>query len=209
MQSTPIRLASLCLAGLLWLGAALALGGSGALKALRPPAPQLILVSLTFALLAAASWIPPLRAWALGVDLRVLVGIHVTRLVGAEFLAFYRRGELPFAFAVPGGWGDIPVATLALLVIAIGPPHTRGRRLVYAAWNLLGLGDLLFVVVTAARLALADPDSMRALLRLPLSLLPTFLVPLLIASHILIAVRLRLIPRYRIGEANSGGIGVS
>jgi hypothetical protein len=31
---------------------------------------------------------------------------------------------------------------------------------------------------------------MQALLRLPLSVLPTFLVPLIIASHVLIAIRL-------------------
>jgi hypothetical protein len=44
--------------------------------------------------------------------------------------------------------------------------------------------------MTAARLAAADPSSMRALLRLPLSLLPTFLVPLLMATHVWIFVRL-------------------
>jgi hypothetical protein len=49
---------------------------------------------------------------------------------------------------------------------------------------------MLFVVATAARLGLAEPSSMAALLRLPLSLVPTFLVPLIIASHILIFVRL-------------------
>jgi len=46
------------------------------------------------------------------------------------------------------------------------------------------------VVVTAARLATADPESMVALLRLPLSLLPTFLVPLIVASHVVLGVRL-------------------
>jgi hypothetical protein len=64
------------------------------------------------------------------------------------------------------------------------------RRRAYLVWNLLRLADILFVVATAARLGLADPDSMRTLLRLPLSLLPTFLVPLVIASHVLIARRL-------------------
>jgi hypothetical protein len=46
------------------------------------------------------------------------------------------------------------------------------------------------VILTAATQGLADPPSMRALLELPLSLLPTFLVPLIIASHLLIFVRL-------------------
>ena len=124
------------------------------------------------------------------VDVRLLVALHVTRFVGASFLTFYRRGELPFAFAVPGAWGDMAVATAALLVLASGAPRTKGRRLVYGTWNLLGLADLLFVVGTAARLGLASPGSMRPLARLPLSLLPTFLVPLLIATHVLIAVRL-------------------
>jgi hypothetical protein len=55
---------------------------------------------------------------------------------------------------------------------------------------VLGLLDILFVVATAARLGLAAPASMQALLRLPLCLLPTFLVPLIITSHVLLAIRL-------------------
>jgi hypothetical protein len=39
-------------------------------------------------------------------------------------------------------------------------------------------------------MALADPASMGPLRTLPLSLLPTFLVPLIIASHVLIFWRL-------------------
>jgi hypothetical protein len=54
----------------------------------------------------------------------------------------------------------------------------------------LGLIDILIVVTTATRLALRDPDSMVALLQLPLSLLPTFLVPLIIFTHLIIAIRL-------------------
>lgn len=55
---------------------------------------------------------------------------------------------------------------------------------------MLGLLDILFVVATAGRLGLAAPASMAAVLRLPLSLLPTFLVPLIITSHVLLAIRL-------------------
>ena len=58
-------------------------------------------------------------------------------------------------------------------------------------WNAAGLLDIMGVVVSAAEHALADRTSMAALLHLPLSLLPTFLVPLIIASHIFIFSRLR------------------
>ncbi len=176
--------------GLVWLGLALALGASGRLAGLRPPAPQLVLLGLTAVTVLAGVWVPSLRAWALRVDLRGVVALHLSRFVGIYFLVLYQRGELPYAFAVPGGSGDILVAALALVLLLGAPPRTRGRRLAYVAWNVVGLVDILFVVATAARLALGDPGSMAALLKLPLSLLPTYLVPLIIASHVLIAVRL-------------------
>jgi hypothetical protein len=48
----------------------------------------------------------------------------------------------------------------------------------------------VFVVATASRLARDDPDSLNALLRLPLSLLPTFMVPLIIAGHVVVFWRI-------------------
>src|SRR5206468_2615490 len=79
---------------------------------------------------------------------------------------------------------------LTALLLLSGSPARAGRRGAYILWNVLGLADILFVVVTAARLGVADPESMAALLQLPLSLLPTFLVPLIIASHVILGVRL-------------------
>jgi hypothetical protein len=174
-----------------WLGAALALGASGLLLAARPPLPQLLVLALTAAVLLAGFRVRALREWALAVDVRALVALNLTRFVGAYFIVLFRRGELPFAFAVPGGWGDMLTAAGALVLLAAGRPDTGFRRGLYATWNLFGLLDILFVVATAARLGLTDPGSIQALLRLPLSLLPTFLVPLIIASHVLIFVRLR------------------
>jgi hypothetical protein len=78
-----------------------------------------------------------------------------------------------------------------LLVI----PGLVERRGVVLVWNVIGLIDILFVAATAARLAAADPSSMRALLHLPLSLLPTFLVPLIIATHVWLFWRLASVSR--------------
>ncbi len=176
--------------GLLWLLTAVYLGASGRVATWRPPIPQIVLVGLTALVLVAVVALPRFRRWVRALDLRWLVALHLTRFVGIYFLVlYYRDGALPYAFAVPGGWGDILVATLALALLAISGPLETRRRLV-GAWNTLGLIDILFVVATASRLALADPDSMNALLHLPLSLLVTFLVPLIIAGHVVVFWRI-------------------
>ena len=62
------------------------------------------------------------------VDLRALALFHVTRFVGFYFLVLHARGELPWAFAVPGGWGDnITAAWVLVLVTFVGPDTSGGR----------------------------------------------------------------------------------
>ena len=176
--------------GLLWLLTAVYLGASGRVATWRPPIPQIVLGGLTALVLVAVVALPRFRRWVRALDLRWLVALHLTRFVGIYFLVlYYRDGALPYAFAVPGGWGDILVATLALGLLAVSGSLETRRRLV-GVWNTLGLIDILFVVATASRLALADPDSMNALLHLPLSLLVTFLVPLIIAGHVVVFWRI-------------------
>jgi hypothetical protein len=176
--------------GLLWLLIAVYLGAAGHIATWRPPVPQVVLVGLTVLLLGAVVVLPRFRGWLRALDLRWLVALHLTRFVGIYFLVlYYRDAALPYAFAVPGGWGDMIVAALALgLLAAVRKLETR--RALVGIWNALGLIDILFVVATASRLAFADPDSLNALLRLPLSLLVTFLVPLIIASHVVVFWRL-------------------
>jgi hypothetical protein len=174
----------------LWLIAALVAGRQLWLQRLPMPAVPGLLFGLTALILLAYWGIPFVRAWADALDLRLLVLLHAVRFVGFWFLFLWSRGELPYAFAVPGGIGDIIVALLAL-VAALAPWGDRARRRVINVWNVVGLTDILLVVFTAARLGLADPSSMRALTRLPLSLLPTFVVPLILATHVIILARLR------------------
>ncbi len=187
MLPTPLRVRIAIWA---WLIAALLVGHYGLLQRLPLPAVQGVLFAVTALLLVLYFKAAGLRAWIDALDPRSLVLLHVTRFVGIYFLILYQRGELPYAFAVPGGWGDIGVASLALLVCFLPlPPAARHRAL--TIWNTLGFADIMMVVVTAGRLGLQGEPLMRNLTVLPLSLLPTFLVPLIIATHIILYLRLR------------------
>lgn len=146
---------------------------------------------LTILLLLAIWRIPFMRAGATALDLRSLVALHLTRIVGLDFLILASRGELAEGFARPAGIGDIATALGALLLLLIWRGEGAARRPYLIAWNTFGLLDILFVVANALRFGLRDLQSMAPLRELPLSLLPTFLVPLIIASHVLIFVRLR------------------
>ncbi len=174
---------------LLWLAAAIGVGRSGVLASLRFPAPQLVLLGITVVCLLAVALVPRLRGWALQADERVLVAFHLTRFVGAWFLVLFAQGRLPFLFAVVGGWGDILVAVLAVPLLLMGRAD-GWRRPVYTVWNVVGLADILFVVVTAARSAMTDPASMQVLLLPPLNLLLTFVVPIILVTHLVLGYRL-------------------
>jgi hypothetical protein len=169
---------------LVWGALALVAGAGGALAG-SPVPPPAILLGLTLGGLLAYSLSARGRAWVRAVPPRALVALHLVRFVGAWFIVLYRRGELPFAFAVPGGWGDIAAAAAAAgLLLGAFPARTRGRRAALYAWNVLGLLDILFVVTTAARFFFADASQLAPLTHLPLSLLPTFFVPLIVLSHL-------------------------
>src|SRR6185369_6877436 len=99
-MSTPLAIRT---ALWLWLIAALLAGRLLLLQRIPPPAIQGILAGLTLLLVLAYRGSANFRAWADAIPLRTIVLLHVTRFVGFYFLWLYQRGELPYAFAVPGG----------------------------------------------------------------------------------------------------------
>src|SRR5574341_2569341 len=173
-----------------WLLLALVVGKFRLLATLAPPFPQVVLFGSTLILLLLCWKLSEFHNWVFNADIRVLVLVHLSRFVGIYFLVLHSKGDLPYAFAVPGGLGDIAVAATAIFVSLISSTSgVKGFR-VLLIWNVFGLLDILFVIATAGRLGMADPGSINALTRLPLSLLPTFLVPIIIFTHIIIFVRL-------------------
>jgi hypothetical protein len=181
-----------------WFCFALAVGISGAFGRVSAAGLAFTLWTLTGLMLLAYWKIRAVNDWIAHIDLRWLVLFHVTRFVGFYFLVLCRRGQLPCDFAAPAGFGDIFIAQVAVLLIALGNDRTlrrmRSARKIYRVsllvWNTMGLVDILFVVFSALRFGLRDWQSMSALREPPLSLLPTFLVPLIIASHVIIFIRL-------------------
>lgn len=194
MTSAAPRSIGYPLLGFVWFLAAVGVGASGWLFRWAPVQIQILLVGLTVVLLVAGATVPSFRTWLAALELRSVIAIHLSRFVGVYFLLLYARGLLPFEFAVLAGWGDIVIAVTALLWLVL-TRAPEGRRSLLWLWNLCGLADIVFVVATAAHMGTADPASMGPLRTLPLSLLPTFLVPLIIASHVLVFWRLGRAPR--------------
>ena len=174
----------------IWFGAAIAAGHFFILQRVPPVATPLITLAVAALLLLIYARVSLVRTWVDSVDLRVLVLLHVTRFVGAYLLVLFQRGELPRAFAITGGVTDIIVATMAL-PIALAPLDDALRTRAMVIWNVVGMVGILLATVSAARITLADPAQLRSLTYLPLSLLPTFLMPLLLTTHVIIFARTR------------------
>lgn len=181
----PVALRAL---GLLWLFCALAVGKLHLLARLPAPVIPALVLGLTGLLLLAYRTSDPLRAWVDSLDLRALVALHVTRFVGLYFIYLESRNRVPSVF-FEAGVGDVVVAVFALAVILL-PLAPAARLRAITIWNVVGLVDILYVVANAGRLAFTQAPSMREFMQLPLSLLPTFLVPLIIATHVLIFIRI-------------------
>jgi hypothetical protein len=177
------------IAVLIWFLIAVVVGFSGILLSVPLPLPMLGAL-ITIILLVVIAVRRDLRDRALAGGVTPLIAVHLTRFVGFYFLWLYSRGLLPRDFAVPAGWGDVLIASTAIVVLLIvrAQPARRGTRFAVLIWNVAGLIDILMVVAIAMRLTRADPGVQRGFATLPLSVLPTFLVPLVIVTHVLIFV---------------------
>jgi hypothetical protein len=167
-----------------WILIALFIGETELLRLLPAPVIPVTIWSLVGLLLLAFWKNRPFRAFVDQLDTRILIALHLTRFVGIYFLYLHAKGELPAAFAKTAGWGDIIVASAALpLLFHPAPKWTL-------AWNIAGLIDIIFVVVNAAIQLFGARESMNPFITLPLSFLPTLVVPLIISSHIVMLLRL-------------------
>jgi hypothetical protein len=131
--------------------------------------------------------------WSL--DLRLLTLAQTWRVGGIVFLILFQNGALPAVFAIPAGWGDIAIGITAPIVAWYWrrPFPTK----TFVVWNLIGSFDLVLAVtlgVLASRTPigiLAGDVSTQLMGQFPLSLIPTFFVPLLLILHLIALSRVR------------------
>jgi hypothetical protein len=149
--------------------------------------------TLTLGALYAGSWRERLDA----IPLSMLVGVNTIRIFGGIFIALYVAGRLPAPFAPIAGWGDVLVGITALPVAWLAHNKLAEARGAVALWNAFGLLDLIAAVSLGAtsspgplRLILAEPGS-GIMTTLPWLLIPGFLVPLLISTHLAVFYRIR------------------
>lgn len=185
---TPI---SIVLVLIVWFAIAVVAGLAGAMNSAPGAAIGLVNFALTIGALIAIYAVQAFREWASTASLRPWVAYHLVRFVGLALLAFAVAGRFPAAWATKAAWGDIAVAILAGLVAMLALPVMSIRKwLVVFVWNLLGFADIVFVLATGIPIALRDVQAMSPLREWPLVLLPTFIVPLILVTHVLIFVRL-------------------
>ncbi len=181
------------LAVLAWFAAACVAGLRGIVN--QPGQPPLVLLSFIavpiLGFVAAYLLSASFRAFANGISLTLIVGSHLWRFVGLGFIIGWLNGALPAGFAIPEGSGDIIAAAGALALL---PSLRRGTasRGWLLAWNTWGFVDLVSAITMGVLysdgplgLLSAGTVTTRWMVTFPISLIPTFFVPLFLLMHAL------------------------
>jgi hypothetical protein len=131
------------------------------------------------------------RKFAFSLNPRTLTFVQSWRIVGFTFLVLYASGILPGSFALPAGWGDIAIGASAPLVAI--KLVSAGRRGSFILWQIAGIFDLLLAVTLGVLNSVLGAHGVTTAVMavLPLSLIPTFAVPLLMMVHIICIAQAR------------------
>jgi hypothetical protein len=200
IQKKP-RFAGMAVVGVLWFWLVLYLGNAGFFDAAEEAFPTSMIAGITVPLLVFA-----IDTWFLGRRIfrslweaspAVLTRLQVYRVAGTFFWVEWAMGRLPAGFAIPAALGDIAVGISAVFVADGLECDASACRLHAKWWNILGVADLVIAVflgITFSHTILgvfAGPITTHSVALFPLSLIPTFLVPLSLILHGVALIRSR------------------
>ncbi len=131
------------------------------------------------------------RKFALSLNPGILTGAQAGRIIGFTFVLLEAHNVLPAIFALPAGYGDMFIGVTAFF--AAWQLANSQRRNIFIVWQLLGILDLVTAVTLGVTAGSIDPHgaSMAAMTVLPLSLIPTFFVPLFMIFHVICIAQAR------------------
>ena len=172
-----------------WFGVVFAAAASGVTRVGNAPlgVPN---VAIALVIAVIVGWValyqPAFRRAVDGVPLAWFTGFHTLRATfGVFFLTFLEMGRIPEAFALRGGYGDILAGILGglaafLIVLGASVGVTRAAVWVFSVVGLLDFALVLYTGVTTL-----VPDAPFAAFY-QFALIPTYVVPLFILTHIFV-----------------------
>ena len=174
-----------------WFVVAALLGAAGAFAS--PALPVGVAVGLAVLAPVIIGFGVITRTHGLGVPMTTLVAVNAGRVLGSAFLLLHAAGRLPATFAHSAGWGDVTTGVLAIPVVLAIRNRVPGWKWYTAAWNLVGLADLVAAVTLGVgsapgsmlRFIYETPGS-GAIVQFPWVMVPAFFVPFYMLTHIAI-----------------------
>jgi hypothetical protein len=158
----------------------------------QPPLPVGLAVLIPIVIVGVWSAVSrSFRQFLLELNPRTLTVVQAWRIAGFVFLVLYAYGILPGQLALPAGWGDIAIgATAPLVALKLANPNYRRS---FILWQLLGITDLVTAVGLGVTAQLINPHGIAtsAMTVLPMSLIPTFAVPLFMILHFICIAQAR------------------
>ena len=146
---------------------------------------------------------PVLRSGVLSIleslPLSRLIGVQAIRITAIGTILKYLDGDLPGHFILPVGVPDFAVGLTALPMAWWATANPAGARPSLIVWNLLGAsiflpaGVLMHVSMPGPVQFFTSGPTTHTLFEFPLALVPTFLVPCFVGTHL--ACLWRLVPR--------------
>jgi hypothetical protein len=150
----------------------------------QPPIPLGLAVLIPIGIFVIWSAVSqPFRQFLLSLNPATLTFVQAWRIAGFVMVVLYAYNILPGNFALPAGWGDIAIgATAPLVALKLANPQHRKS---FIFWQLLGIADLVNAVGMGVAARFIDPHgiSTSAMTVLPMSMIPTFGVPLFLILH--------------------------
>lgn len=143
------------------------------------------------------------REFTLSLNPHALTMVHGWRTAGLAMVALGAYGVLPNLFALSAGYGDIAIGLTAFLVaLNLTNAEHRGS---FILWQLLGMADLVNAVLMGTLAGVIDPHGIpsTAMTVLPMSLIPTFGVPLLLMLHIISIAQARRWPKGQVAAVGA------